>query len=486
MSGIDNFEDTNEPVEVLREGKSIDTLPNLTGRFPKLQKLRLILSWNQILEAANHGDMFVIDDTLYITRIGPALEIASLETKFVRDLNDGKATDSPIKRGNTLDAIEEAMKIGPLNEPTGVVWKTLNSVLARIVGANGMKHEDMIEAMVNVSELTSARLNEALETGKPVDILSIFKTASYEIVMEAAIGIDHSSLETEEYFKALTIALGTTVFPTQIGMGSIDNIPVIGKIKAKSIEKLNKFASAVIDLSEQVEGRNLVGVLREAGIEEEKVVGSIHQIIAAGHETTAGTTTAVLYEILKDPTLWDRLEAEIKENNVNFRDFNSVHDLLLKKEGSLLYRVIFEALRMFPPTYLIPSGAAEDIVIGGVRIPAGKEIQVILAAAFRDPEIFLDPNEFDPDRTLPTSPRFTTTQKKALKPFWHGPRKCVGEEMAKFEMAMLIIAIIMNCPRMKIVKEGHISLFTGVTTRKGMTVEPEGYRESLFDLQSEI
>jgi cytochrome P450 len=471
MSDIANFEDSIEP-------KSIGTLPNHTGRFSKPQKMELVLRWKKILAAAEKGEMFIIDDTVYITRIGPALELAALEKKFIKAFNNGEATTSPTRRGNTIESLVEVMSDGPLTLPTGDEWKKLNGVLARMVGAPGMKHEDMTNAMVSVAKLTAQRLNEALDSGKPVDILSIFKTASYEIVMDAVIGVDPADLETQEYFKALTVALGTTIFPTQIGISSVNNIPVIGGIKRRALEKLDSYTSNVIALSEKVEGRNLVKALRDAGVAEETVVGTIHQIIAAGHETTAGTTTAVLYEILQDPTLWDRLAEEIRDNNVDFQDFKSVHDLLTKKEGSLLYRVLNEVLRMYPPTYLIPSGAAEDIVIGGVRIPEGMELQVILAAAFRDPEIFKEPNVFDPDRSLPDSPKFTEAQKDALKPFWDGPRKCVGEVMARFEMAMLIIAIIQLCPRMKIVKPGKISLFTGVTTRVGTTATIDPHLEN--------
>jgi cytochrome P450 len=463
---------SNEPKEIFPKGDSIETLPDLSGMWANLNKLRLILSFPRILGSAKHGRMFRMGDTVLINGPKEAAQLAQIEKDFNKSLKDNPDARSPLGRGNTLIALEGVMGSGPLTLPTGAEWKTLNALLAKFIGYAGVEQQDMIDALIKTSKVTVERLVEALETGKPVDVLSIFKAASYEIVLDAVIGIDPNDLNTKEYFDALLIALGTTIFPTQIGISGVDNVPIVGRMKREAISKLDDYTTKVIDLAEQSDERNLVKAMRENEIPEETIVGTIHQIIAAGHETTAGTTTAILNELIKDPELWDRVAAEMEKLNVDYRDFESMHRYLAMKNKSLLYRVVYETLRLYPPTYLIPSSvdAEEGLVIGGVHLPKGTQLQIILANVHRDPRYFIEPDIFDADRAVPGSKRYTENQEDALMPFWDGPRRCAGGPMAMIEMFMLAGAVVQSCPRMEISKNGKINLLTGVTTLKGLEV----------------
>jgi cytochrome P450 len=82
-------------------------------------------------------------------------------------------------------------------------------------------------------------------------------------------------------------------------------------------------------------------------------------------------------------------------------------------------------VELFTP---IPRIATRDLVLGGVDIPAGSDLRPVIAAANRDPEMFPDPDRFDPARTNAT----------AGFAFGHGPHRCVGAFLARAELAVCL------------------------------------------------
>ncbi|MEK2478398.1 P450-derived glycosyltransferase activator [Streptomyces noursei] len=70
----------------------------------------------------------------------------------------------------------------------------------------------------------------------------------------------------------------------------------------------------------------------------------------------------------------------------------------VRAEPGLLPQVIDETLRSDPPVHLCALVAREDVEIAGQHIAADSQLVVLLAAANRDPEVFADPERFDPHR----------------------------------------------------------------------------------------
>ncbi len=98
-----------------------------------------------------------------------------------------------------------------------------------------------------------------------------------------------------------------------------------------------------------------------------------------------------------------------------------------------------EALRLFPPAWLIAREAVETCEIGGYPVPAGATIYIAMWAMHRDPRYFENPEEFLPERWLDgLSQRLP---RHVYLPFGGGPRTCIGNRFAMME-AMLILATI--------------------------------------------
>ncbi|MCZ0993647.1 cytochrome P450 [Streptomyces noursei] len=99
-------------------------------------------------------------------------------------------------------------------------------------------------------------------------------------------------------------------------------------------------------------------------------------LAAIGVQTTSSLVCNEVLALLADPARRDAVRAE----------------------PGLLPRVIDETLRSDPPVHLCALVAREDVEIAGQHLAAGSQLVVLLAAANRDPEVFADPERFDPRR----------------------------------------------------------------------------------------
>jgi cytochrome P450 len=98
---------------------------------------------------------------------------------------------------------------------------------------------------------------------------------------------------------------------------------------------------------------------------------------------------------------------------------------LERGEVELLRAVIDETMRRYAATPMIDRAAAWDVELGGVRIPRGSLVVVPILALHNHPRWFEEPAAFRPERYLDASPP------RAFLPFSHGPRKCIGERLAR-------------------------------------------------------
>jgi cytochrome P450 family 3 subfamily A len=102
--------------------------------------------------------------------------------------------------------------------------------------------------------------------------------------------------------------------------------------------------------------------------------------------------------------------------------------------------VIDETLRMFPAALRLDRVAGEDFEYEGIKIEKGQVVAVPLWALHHDPEIYPDPDRFDPER-------FNEENKKkrdnnAYLPFGNGPRNCLGMRFAILEMKLTLANIL--------------------------------------------
>lgn len=157
-------------------------------------------------------------------------------------------------------------------------------------------------------------------------------------------------------------------------------------------------------------------------------------LFLAGHETTALALSWTWYLLAQNPEAEAKLAAEVQQV-IGDRD-PSVEDVSRLKYAEM---VALEAMRLYPPAYVIGREAIDDCDIGGYRIARGTTVLMSQWVVHRDPRLFADPERFRPERWAEDAIRMLP--KFAYFPFGGGPRLCIGNTFAMMEL-VLVLAVI--------------------------------------------
>jgi len=150
-------------------------------------------------------------------------------------------------------------------------------------------------------------------------------------------------------------------------------------------------------------------------LDDDELVSTVGLLLAAGHETTANLIGNGVVALLRHPEALEELRAR----------------------PALLPSAVEELLRFDPPVQLTSRLATEDLEIAGVRIPQGVELELHLASANRDAEVFSDPDALDLGRG---DPRHLS--------FGHGHHFCLGAALARLEAEVALGALLRRFPEL--------------------------------------
>ena len=224
-----------------------------------------------------------------------------------------------------------------------------------------------------------------------------------------------------------------------------ENIPVHGNRQYRqSLDLLNETIYSLISdyrTTEQETG-NLLGMLIAAHhgeldthLDDQELRDEVMTILLAGHETCANALTWTFYLLAQHPEIQERLAEEVS-GALDGR-VPGYQDLANLPYTAMVFN---EALRLYPPAWIMARDVLEDDVIEGYAVPAGSSVFLSPYVTHRLSEFWPDPLRFDPLRFSPERaqdrPRF------AYFPFGGGQRQCLGKNFALIEARLAIPLII--------------------------------------------
>jgi cytochrome P450 len=121
-----------------------------------------------------------------------------------------------------------------------------------------------------------------------------------------------------------------------------------------------------------------------------------------------------------------------------------------------------EAMRLYPPIYLVLRRATADDEVGGYRIPAGANVALCPYVTHRHPGFWDNPEGFDPERFAPEAAR--GRHRMAFFPFSGGPRRCIGEGFAMLQLP-LVVAMVAQRYRLSLLPARPAEVEAAVTLR---------------------
>jgi len=162
---------------------------------------------------------------------------------------------------------------------------------------------------------------------------------------------------------------------------------------------------------------------------DRQMIDEIMTLVVAGHETTASGLNWTWYLLSLHPQADARLHAE-----VSAAPEMQAPSLAEMEALSFTHQVIDEALRLYPPGWVLSRRTIAADTLGGFPIPAATDVLLSPYLLHRHPRYWKEPDAFRPERFAPDHeaerPRF------AYMPFAAGPRHCIGETFALYEMLM--------------------------------------------------
>lgn len=192
---------------------------------------------------------------------------------------------------------------------------------------------------------------------------------------------------------------------------------------------------------DHADGTDLVSILVRArdestgqGMTDQQIRDDIIGFFVAGHETVSSALSWAWYLLSTHPDAWRRLRAEVED--VCGSRVPTAADV---KQLQYTQRVLLEAMRLYPPIFVLMRCAKEDDDIGGHHVPAGSNIVLCPYVTHRHTDFWTNPEAFDPDRFTPE--RAAGLHRLAYFPFSGGPRKCIGNAFAMLQMPIVLAMV---------------------------------------------
>ena len=329
-------------------------------------------------------------------------------------------------------------------------------------------HREKIAAYADVIVEQASELVDSLPAGSVQEIHARFKGFTISVVSNALFGGDVAHKPA-----ALGVALEDTMsrFASRRGVARFtpDWFPIpVNRAYRRGVSEIEQTVLEIIESRrrDKAPRNDLLSMLTDARYEngeamtDQQLRDEAVTLFLGGIDTPALALTWCWYLLSQNRDAETRMLEEIDSQIGNRRaTFADIPRLCYTE------MVVKEAMRLFPPAWLLSRDATASVTVGHIQIDAGTSVLMSPWVTHRDPEFFSDPLRYNPDRwrdgALDNIPRF------AYFPFGGGPRGCIG---ASFAMTEMILALATIGQRL------HFRLADGarVEAQPSMTLRPRG------------
>ncbi len=324
----------------------------------------------------------------------------------------------------------------------GNVWKRQRRMIQPTFNHESIGCSAKLITTVNRRLLSKWQL--AAQRNESVNVTRDVSSMALEVVLRFILGEDyelvgfHFDLLSQEPARNVEFAM---------------SFRALGKIILQVIERRRKDAVISADA---------LGMLMQAQDPESgqlmqngQLIDEVLTMIVAGHETTASTLNWAWYLISQHPEVEQKLSDELN-TLTSFPEFVDLPKFLYTRQ------IIDETMRLYPAGWLLTRKALRNDQLGQYFVPAGTEVYVPPYFIQRHPDLWEEPDRFNPDRFR--SDNAKRRHRLATIPFSTGPRNCIGEHFARMEMQVHLM-IIARSLRLRYIPSKPIELDADVNLR---------------------
>ncbi|EDW74195.1 uncharacterized protein Dwil_GK21806 [Drosophila willistoni] len=346
----------------------------------------------------------------------------------------------------------------------GPQWRVLRNKMSSTFTSGKMKF--MFPTVVAVANEFMAVMNEKSQENSVLEIRDLMARFTIDVIGTCAFGLKCNSLREED---AEFLQMGRATFQEKnhcnLVLAFMESYPYLGRKLGlvRTTKRVQDFYSRIVKETvairekENIKRSDFMDLLIELknkknsdqdhaeeskGITIEEVIAQAFIFFVAGFETSSSTMGYALYELAKNPHIQDKVRAEVEQV---FEKHNQQFTYECMKDLKYLKQVISETLRLYTIVPHLNRQALKRYVVPGnpnYVIEAGQAVIIPAAAIHRDPEIYPDPEEFQPERFSPEE--CAKRDSVTWLSFGDGPRNCIGLRFGEMQSRIGLALLIKN------------------------------------------
>ncbi|NP_001306754.1 cytochrome P450 6A70 precursor [Ceratitis capitata] len=430
--------------------------------------------WKEINERIYtqfRGQTPIIGAYIFLQRVAFIIDLDLIKRILVKDFNN--FTD----RGLFHNVRDDPLT-GNLLFLDGEQWRVLRHKLSPAFTTGKLRY--MFPTMVAVSERIAGTCERIMDLGSTVEMKELCARYTTDVIGEVAFGIECNSLRdpqaifrrmgrniVEKPRHSLLVQAFMFTDPKRARQLRLKNFPddvtefFMGAVREtvayreENKVRRNDFMDMMLELKAQRDRLNGVDIREDDltnGLNIDQVAAQALVFYLAGFETSSTVMSFCIYEL----ALREDVQMKLREE---------IFNVLQKTKGELTYeaikemtylkKVIAESLRMHPviPHLVRVTTADYHIPNTDIVLERGMRLFIPVDAIHHDPEIYAEPEKFDPERFTPAA--IEKRHPFAYLPFGEGPRNCIGMRFGELQASIGIIQLLRNfhfkpCARTKV------------------------------------
>ncbi|KAF6993051.1 hypothetical protein CFC21_009992 [Triticum aestivum] len=337
--------------------------------------------------------------------------------------------------------------------PYGDYWRQLRKIVtthllsARKVRANRAAREMELRLVLD-------RVKAATAASSAVDVSEVFSYFANDVICQAVLGRLPREAGRNKMFRELleinSKLLGgfilTDFFPSLARLDLVSRKAVNQKKIWDDLldDLIDKHASKMVTVEDEQDFIDvLLSVQQEYGLTNHNIKAILMDMFEAGTDTTYVSLDYAMAELMRNPRVMTKLQAEVRSCVTKGKEMVTEEDLA---SMSYLKAVMKEAMRLHPSgALLIPHLSVAECDVEGYTIPSGTRLMVNAWALGRDPTCWENAEEFMPERfmegAMDAACDFQGNDFRFL-PFGSGRRICPGITFAAVTFEIILANLI--------------------------------------------
>jgi cytochrome P450 family 135 len=269
----------------------------------------------------------------------------------------------------------------------------------------------MEEQRATVAALAEAEVARWVP-GRPLRTLPRMQELTLDVILRVVLGAPDRRLRAEiRATLDMTTSLRRLITLSLVPRGTPPWRPF-----ERAVARVDALLRAEIRARRAKPGGGVIDELVATGASDDELRDQVVTLLAAGHETTAGSIAWALERLARHPRVVARLRAG---------------------GDDYLEATVKEVLRIRPVLTITPRKVVEPFRVGDWTLPAGVHVTPCLYLVHRRGELWPEPTEFKPERFLDGAPA-----PYSWLPFGGGVRRCAGAAFATMELHEVLRAVV--------------------------------------------